>query len=77
MSLYYDELVAGNSFGQINILPSSKMDPSTTNNHNEHDSMLTSNDASSASSIVQQLGFPLDNLFQMARQFLKGNTFVF
>jgi len=71
MSLYYDELVAGNSFGQINILPSSKMDPSTTNNHTEPNSMLTSNEASSASSIVQQLGFPLDNLFQMARQFLK------
>lgn len=70
MSLYYDELVAGNSFGQINITSTSKMDPPTTNNH--HETPSSAPETESLSSLAEKLGFPLDNLFQMAKQFLKG-----
>ena len=60
MALYYDEILAGNCLGQINIVPP----PST---------MKTIMQESSESvNLPGQFGFSLEKLFYMARQFLKG-----
>ena len=67
MSLYYDELIAADSFEQIDLKSPKSSERSSTSA-----AMTTSNDKSE-SSLVDELGFPLEQLFQMARQFLKGN----
>ncbi|CAF0904916.1 unnamed protein product [Adineta ricciae] len=59
MALYYDEILAGNCLGQINIVPP----PSMTK--------TTMKEASQSVSLLDQFGFSLEKLFYMARQFLK------
>ena len=60
MALYYDEILAGNCLGQINIVPP----PSTTK--------ITMKETSQSTNLPEQFGFSLEKLFYMARQFLKG-----
>ncbi|UJR15680.1 hypothetical protein I4U23_002614 [Adineta vaga] len=59
MALYYDEILAGNCLGQINIVPP----PSTMNS--------TMNQQSQSLSLSDEFGFSIEELFYMARQFLK------
>ncbi|CAF0874770.1 unnamed protein product [Rotaria sordida] len=68
MPLCYDEILADNSFGQIifvapntNTIMSSSMTNNSDINTNEDKSL----------SLMEQYGFSLDNLFDIARQFLK------
>lgn len=61
MALYYDEILAGNCFGQINVTP-----PSSSNNQ-----ILT--DKKEELKLPDEFRFSIEELFYMARQFLKGN----
>ena len=69
MSLRYEEIIADNYFGQV-ILPASnpnKTMPSSTTDNNH-----TMTDEKKSLSLIEEFGFPLDELFNMARHFLKG-----
>lgn len=57
MALHYDQLVAGNCFGQIDMTPP----PASTNTKH-----IEKND-------LEQFGYPIEHLFNLARQFLKGS----
>jgi hypothetical protein len=67
MSFSYDEILSDNVFGQI-IVPapqsSSSISMTNTENNVEEQEMK---------SLPEQYGFSVDELFSMARQFLKGN----
>jgi hypothetical protein len=63
MSLYYDELLAGNCFGQINVT-TPNLDMSSSNG-----TKLVDKKPSSA--VLEELGFSIEDLFRMARHFLK------
>ncbi|CAF0923788.1 unnamed protein product [Rotaria sordida] len=68
MPLCYDEILADNSFGQIIfVAPNTNtiMSSSMTNNSD------INTDEDKSLSLMEQYGFSLDNLFDIARQFLK------
>jgi len=60
MALYYDEILAGNCFGQINVQPPSRLNSTNVIDKKEE---LTLSD---------QFEFSIEELYYMARQFLKG-----
>jgi hypothetical protein len=60
MALYYDEILAGNCLGQINIIP-----PPSSNT-------TIMIDKKQALDLPDEFGFSIAELFYMARQFLKG-----
>jgi hypothetical protein len=63
MALQYDEILAGNCFGQINVAP-----PPCSNN-----SIM--NEKIEQSDLSDEFGFPIEDLFRIARNFLKGKFF--
>jgi hypothetical protein len=69
MSLRYEEILADNYFGQV-ILPAS--DPNKTMPSSTTDNNQTMADEKKSLSLIEEFGFPLDELFNMARHFLKG-----
>ncbi|CAF3468862.1 unnamed protein product [Rotaria sp. Silwood1] len=68
MSLGYDEILADNSFGQIIFVAPDKKKTMSSSMTNNIDSNI--NETKSLS-LTEQYGFSLDNLFDMARHFLK------
>ncbi len=69
MSLSYDEILSDNLFGQI-IIPapdrSKEPSPSMTNN------LKKNSNEQEIKSLTDEFNFPIDDLFNMARHFLKG-----
>jgi hypothetical protein len=63
MALYYDEILAGNCFGQINVTP-----PPSSSSLNSTMKM----DKNQELNLSDEFGFSIEELFYMARQFLKG-----
>ncbi len=72
MSLNYDEILADNYFGQTIVVAAGS-------NKNPSNSMSKTNDIMTnkkeSSSLMEQFGFSVDDLFNMARHFLKGNFY--
>ena len=67
MSLYYDEILAGNCFGQLDMtMPSHPAETMTMDTQ-----VVVVDDTSN--DLTELFAFPIDQLFDMARQFLKGN----
>ena len=60
MALYYDEILAGNCFGQINVTPPSHLNSTILIDKKEE------------LNLFDEFGFSIEELFYMARQFLKG-----
>ncbi len=60
MALHYDQILAGNCFGQINVLPPPQSHSTTIIDQRPQ---LT---------LTDEFGFSIEELFYMARQFLKG-----
>jgi hypothetical protein len=60
MALHYDQILAGNCFGQINVSPPPDLNPPIVI------------DKKDELDLSDEFGFSLENLFYMARQFLKG-----
>lgn len=69
MSLNYDEILSDNSFGQIIVSASNFKKESTTSMTNNSDAKTDEKDTRSLS---EQYGFSVDELFNMARHFIKG-----
>ena len=68
MSLSYDEILSDNSFGQIIVpTPNSNKGVSSMTNHSDHTKEEKENQ-----SLAEEFGFSSDELFTMARHFLKG-----
>lgn len=70
MSLSYDEILSDHSFGQI-VMPtgnSTEKSPSTSMANRSDNSI----DEKSSLSLTEQFQFSIDELYIMARQFLKG-----
>jgi hypothetical protein len=69
MSLNYDQLLAGNCFGQINVTTpiSNNSLPSSMTNTSD-----IKTDEKKSSSLTEQFDFSIEHLFNMARYFLKG-----
>ena len=67
MSVNYDALVAGNCFGDINLTSSIASKRSS-----ESDSMSAVIETKPMINLVEDLGFSLPDLFNLARRFLKG-----
>jgi hypothetical protein len=67
MSLHYDELVAGNCFGEINLTTPSASVSSSTSDH----SPAIINDKPILN-LSDEFGYSLQDLFDFARCFLKG-----
>jgi hypothetical protein len=69
MSLSYDEILSDNIFGQIiessPTLTKEKFSSMTNNNH-------PMTDEKEIQSLTEQFGFSIDDLFNIARHFLKG-----
>lgn len=61
MALHYDQILAGNCFGQINVSPP----PCSTDIQ-----MIEKKEIQG--DLFTQFGFPIEHLFNLARQFLKG-----
>jgi len=71
MSLSYDEILSDNFFGQIIVsAPNSNKEMSSSS------SMTTNNDSKTdekdTRTLTEQFDFSIDDLFNMARHFLKG-----
>lgn len=62
MALYYDEILAGNCFGQINVMPSAPK---------SHNTNLIET-KSSPSGLSTQFGIATEDLFHLGRKFLNG-----
>ncbi|CAF2402350.1 unnamed protein product [Rotaria sp. Silwood2] len=62
MAVYYDEILAGNCFGQINVAPP----PQKSNRTNQIDKKQSS-------SLSNQFGSTIEELFYLGRKFLKEN----
>jgi hypothetical protein len=60
MALYYDEILAGNCFGQINVTPPSPLNSTIVIDKKEK------------LNLSDEFGFSIEELFYMARQYLKG-----
>lgn len=76
MSLYYDETTVAHIMsesGERKMNSDANPALSNVNNHTENDKM---NDSHNSTSLKDELGFSLEELFQMARQFLKGTDFL-
>ena len=74
MSLSYDEILSDHSFGQI-VMPganSSEKSPSTSMANRSDNSI----DETESQSLTEQFHFSIDELFLMARHFLKGKAAV-
>jgi hypothetical protein len=72
MSLSYDEILSDNVFGQIIITAPDlhkEKSPSMTN-HSDNKT-----DEKQIQSLTEQFGFSIDELFNMARHFLKGKSY--
>lgn len=67
MSVNYDALVAGNCFGDINLTSSIASKSSS-----ESDSMSAVTETKPMINLVDDFGFSLPDLFNLARRFLKG-----
>jgi acyl-CoA-binding protein len=65
MSLSYDEILSDNVFGQI-IIPAPQSSSSSMTNHSDNKT-----DEKEIKSLTEQYGFSIDELFNLARQFLK------
>jgi hypothetical protein len=73
MSLNYDEILSDNLFGQIIVTtPNSNKDMSTSMPNNSD----IKTDEKEIISLTEEFGFSIDNLFNMARHFLKGKFFL-
>ena len=70
MSLGYDEILSDNFFGQIII--SAKKNKEISSMTNNTDKMTTEKESRS---LTEQYGFSIDDLFNMARQFVKGKFY--
>ena len=60
MALQYDQILAGNCFGQINVAPVPCSNSTIEVEKNEENNLL------------DQLGCSIEDLFDTARQFFKG-----
>ena len=69
MSLRYDEILADNSFGQI-VLPTPNLNRTMPSSVTDNSDTMT--DGKKSLSLMEEFDFPLDELFNMARHFLKG-----
>ena len=66
MALQYDQILAGNCFGQINMTPP----PGPTNSKLVENKDIEHN-------LIDQFGFSLEHLYNLARQFLRGRSSLF
>lgn len=72
MSLSYDEILSDHSFGQIIMPTASSSEKSlSTSMANRSDN---STDETESQSLTEQFHFSIDELYLMARQFLKGKA---
>jgi hypothetical protein len=72
MSLSYDEILSDNFFGQI-IVPAPNSNKPTSSSMTNHSDTMT--DKKETRSLMEQFGFSIDDLFHMARHFLKGKFY--
>lgn len=63
MALHYDQILAGNCFGQINVAPP----PCPTDTKLIEKKEIQTD-------LSNQFGVSIEHLFNLARQFLKGNN---
>ena len=70
MSRAYEAILADNYFGQVVVAdPKNEMSSSVVN-----ESDTTANETKSPC-VIEELGLPLDDLFSVGRQFLKGKLY--
>jgi hypothetical protein len=69
MTLRYDEILADNYFGQI-IIPVSNPNKILSSSMITHSDIMT--DENKPATLTEEFGFRVDDLFNMARHFLKG-----
>ncbi len=69
MALYYDEILAGNCFGQINVTPPPPPSPSVCSNSAI---IIQKNEECN---LIDEFGYSIEELYDIARQFLKGILF--
>jgi hypothetical protein len=69
MSLRYEEILADNYFGQAVLNPINSKELMSSSVPDNSDNMT---DEKKTLSLIEEFGFPLEELFNMARHFLKG-----
>ena len=72
MALSYDEILSDNFFGQIIVPAASSTEKPSTSMANQTDN---SNEEKESLSLTEEFHFSIDELFLMARQFVKGKSF--